>query len=72
MSSISTKNTTKKVWNLIHGMMGKNCGPQTQHDKRQDDILTTKQEIANTLAETFGKNSSTGNCLPAFKAIQAA
>lgn len=38
-------------------MVGKNCGPQIQHIKRQDEIITTKQEIVNILAETFGKNS---------------
>lgn len=72
VSSISSKTSMKKVWNLICGMMGKNYRPQIQHIKHQDKILTTKQETANTIAECFWKKTSYENCLPAFQAILAA
>lgn len=45
-------------------------GPQLKHIDNHGTLLTSKHDIANILAETFAKNSSTENYQPNFQKNQ--
>ena len=57
---------SSKVWRLIRRLKGKGGGGNVQHLKISDTVLTTTDEIAQTLAQTSAHNSSSDNCLPQF------
>ena len=66
VSSINNRTPLSKVWRLIRRLKGKGGGGNVQHLKLSDTVLTTTDEIAETLAEAFAHNSSSDNCLPQF------
>ena len=68
--SIQYRTPLSKVWRLIRRLKGKGGGGNVQHLKLSDTVLTTTDEIAQTLAETFAHNSSSDNCLPQFIPIK--
>ena len=70
VSSINNRTPLSKVWRLIRRLKGKGGGGNVQHLKLSDTVLTTTDEIAETLAQTFVHNSSSDNCLPPFIPIK--
>ena len=70
VSSINNRTPLSKVWRLIRRLKGKGGGGNVQHLKLSDTVLTTTDEIAQTLAQTFAHNSSADNCLPRFIPIK--
>ena len=59
-----------KVWNMVKKMKGKNAKSGVQHLKKGEEILTTQDEIAEELAKTFEKKSSSQNYSEEFQKIK--
>jgi hypothetical protein len=70
VSKINSRTPINKVWNMISKIKGKGTKTTVQHLKVDDNLLTSKLDIANTLAETISKNSSSANYVPAFQKYQ--
>ena len=59
VSSIDSRTNSKKVWNMIRKITGKNVPSRLHHLKdRNGNLITTKEAIAEKLAQTFEHNSS--------------
>lgn len=69
VSSLTINTPSKKIWDAIRKMKGRE-GPQLKHIDNHGTLLTSKHDIANILAETFAKNSSTENYQPNFQKIR--
>ena len=61
VSKLTTRTPLCKVWNMVKKMKGKNAKAGVQHLKKDNEVLTAKEDIAEELAKTFEKNSSTQN-----------
>ena len=55
---------------MVNKIKGKNSKTSIQHLKVNDDLLTSKSDIANKLAETISKHSSSDNYVPSFQKYQ--
>ena len=62
VSNLNHKTPIKKVWDIIRTISGKSESPSFTHlNTKRGTKATTKEEIANTLGETFLDNSSSRN-----------
>jgi hypothetical protein len=62
VSNINSKPPTRKVWDAVRNISGKYRKSPTVHLKTGDgQYAKTKTDIAETLAKTFEKNSSSSN-----------
>ena len=59
-----------KVWNMIQRIKGKGTNSTVKHLNCDDDILTSKKDIANALAKSMSKVSSAANYDPIFKSFK--
>ena len=59
VSRLNSRSPVKKTWDMIRKINGKISYQNISHLNTDDDILSSKADIANTLAETFAKKSST-------------
>ncbi len=60
----------KKVWSMVHSLKGKGNFSSVKHLLRDGSLITTKEDIANELASSFSKISSSGNSTPAFQHVK--
>jgi len=58
VSSINSRTSIKKVWNMINKIAGKKSPIEIHHLKSGDNEITSLSEIAEKLGETFCENSS--------------
>ena len=72
VSSINSRTPSKKVWNMISKITGKNIPSHLIHlkDPFTGDLLTDKEEIANKIGQTFQRNSSSQNYGEEFQSIK--
>ena len=54
-----------KIWNMINRIKGRTHS-SVKHLSVNNDIITDKSDIANTLANQIAHNSSSDNCSPNF------
>ena len=68
VSKLTPRTPIRKVWNMLQKIKGKNTKSGVKHLKTNDgEHLTTQNEIAEELASTFAKCSSSANYAPKFQ-----
>ena len=67
VSSVNVNTPSKKVWDMIRKITGKNVASPMHHLKDDNDRV----EIANTLGAAFEKSSSSNNYSKEFQSIKA-
>ena len=71
VSKLNHKTPIRKVWDIIRKISGKSKTPSYTHlNTCRETKATSKEDIANTLGETFLKNSSSRNYSEKFKHIK--
>ena len=71
VSNLNNKTPIKKVWDMIRKISGKSKSPSFTHlNTKRGTKATSKEEIANTLGETFLDNSSSRNYSKKFQNIK--
>ena len=71
VSNLNHKTPIKKVWDMIRKISGKSKSPSFTHlNTNCGTKATSKEEIANTLGETFLDNSSSRNYSEKFQNIK--
>ena len=71
VSNLNYKTPIKKVWDMIRKISGKSKSPSFTHlNTKRGTKATSKEEIANTLGETFLDNSSSRNYSEKFQNIK--
>ena len=71
VSKLNHKTLIKKVWDMIRKISGKSKAPSYTHlNTCRETKATSKEDIANTLGETFLKSSSSQNYSEKFKHIK--
>ena len=56
VSRFSSRTSIKKVWDMVRKIQGKGKLTSVNHLKKNNDNITSKKDIANTLADNFSKN----------------
>ena len=72
VSSINNRTPSKKVWNMIGKITGKNIPSHLIHlkDPITGELITNKLDIANKIGETFQNNSSSTSYSDEFQTIK--
>ena len=72
VSNINSRTPTKKVWNMISKITGKNIPRHLLHlkDTNSGELITNNLDIANKIGETFEKNSSSLNYSEDFRRVK--
>ena len=71
VSNLNHKTPIKKVWDMIRKISGKSKSPSFTHlNTKRGEKATSKEEIANTLGETFLDKSSSRNYSEKFQNIK--
>ena len=55
---LNSRTSIKKVWGMVGKIQGKGKSASVNHLKKNNDIITSKKDIANNLADSFSKHSS--------------
>lgn len=62
VSKLNSRSSVKKVWDMVRKISGKNKSSTINHLKKSNsDTITDKKDIADCLANTFSKHSSSDN-----------
>ncbi len=71
ISKINTRTPISKVWNMVQRIKGKGSNSSIKHLIDDDNnLLTAKKDIANILAQSVSKTSSSDNYDPKFKTFK--
>ena len=72
VSSVNSRTPSKKVWNMIRKITGKNIPSHVLHlkDPFTGELITNKEDIANKIGATFEENSSSNNYSNEFQTIK--
>ena len=70
VSKLNDRTSVKTTWDMIRKIKGKSKGSNVKHLKKNGNLITSKKDIANTLADTFSKNSSPDNCTDEFLRVK--
>ena len=72
VSSVNVNTPSKKVWNMIRKITGKNVASPMHHIKDENGtLITDRVQIANTLGAAIEKSSSSENYSKKFQSIKA-
>ena len=72
VSSVNVNTPSKKVWDMIRKITGKNVASPMHHLKDENGtLITDRVEIANTLGAAIEKSSSSNNYSKEFQSIKA-
>ena len=72
VSSVNVNTPSKKVWNMIRKITGKNVASPMHHIKDENGtLITDRVQIANTLGAAIEKSSSSKNYSKEFQSIKA-
>ena len=72
VSSVNVNTPSKKVWDMIRKITGKNVSSPMHHLKDDNGtLITDRVEIANTLGAAIEKSSSSNNYSKEFQSIKA-
>ena len=55
VSRLNSRTSIKKVWDMVRKIQGKGKSTSVNHLKKNNDNITSKKDIANTLADSFSK-----------------
>ena len=70
VSSVNVNTPSKKVWNMIRKVTGKNVASPMHHIKDENGtLITDRVQIANTLGAAIEKSSSSKNYSKEFQSI---
>ena len=61
VSRLNSRSSLKKTWDMIRKINGKSSSLNVGHMNVGDDVITSKADIADVLADTFAKKSSSSN-----------
>ena len=67
VSRLNSRTSIKKVWDMVRKIQGKGKSTSVNHLKKNNDNITSKKDIAKTLADSFSKNSSSENYTSKFQ-----
>ena len=67
VSILNPRSSVKKTWDMIRKINGKNSSLNIGHLNVGDDVVTSKADIADVLAETFAEKTSSSNYSTSFK-----
>ena len=71
VSKINSNTSAKKIWAMIHKISGRRPPTPTVHLKVNNNLVTDKKTIADTLANTISYNSSSGHYSKQFQLHKA-
>ena len=67
VSRLNSRSSVKKTWDMIRKINGKNSSLNVGHMNVGDDVVTSKADIIDVLADTFAKKSSSSNYSTSFQ-----
>ena len=67
VSGLNSRSFVKKTWEMIRKINGKSSTLNVGHLNVGDDVVTSKADIADVLADTFAKKSSSSNYSTSFQ-----
>ena len=67
VSRLNSRSSVKKTWDMIRKINGKHCSLNVRHLNVGDDVVTSKADIADVLADTFAEKSSSLNYSTSFQ-----
>ena len=70
VSRLNSRSSVKKMWDMIRKINGKISSLNVQHLNVGDDVVTSKVDIADVLADTFVEKSSSCNYSTTFQKFQ--
>jgi len=70
VSSLNSRSSVKKVWDTIRKINGKSKQNPLRHLTLNNNNFNSKRDIANILADSFSKNSSSSNYSEAFQKLK--
>ena len=70
VNKLKSSSKSKKVWDMIRKISGKNTSSPIKHLSKDHIKATNKKDIADLLAKTFSKNSSSKNYSKTFQNIK--
>ena len=70
VNKLKSSSRSKKVWDMIRKISGKNISSPIKHLSKNHIKATNKKDIADLLAKTFSKNSSSTNYSKPFQNIK--
>ena len=70
INKLKSSSKSKKVWDMIRKISGKNTSSPIKHLSKNHIKATNKKDIADLLAKTFSKNSSSTNYSKPFQNIK--
>ena len=70
VSKLNSRTSIKKVWDMVRKIQGKGKSSSLGHQNVNNEKVTSKKEISNTLADAFSKNSSSENYTKKFENIK--
>ena len=70
VNKLKSSSKSKKVWDMIRKISGKNTSSPIKHLSKNHIKATNKKDIADLLAKTFSKNSSSTNYSKPFQNIK--
>ena len=72
VSSVNVNTPSKKVWNMMHKITGKNVASPMHHIKDENGtLITDRVQISHTLGAAIEKSSSKKNYSKEFQSIKA-
>ena len=70
VSRLNSRSSVKKTWEMIRKINGKNSTLNVGHLNVDDDVVTSKADIADVLADVFAEKSSSSNYSTSFQKFQ--
>ena len=70
VSKLNSRTSINKVWDMVRKIQGKGKSSSLGHLNVNNEKVTSKKDISNTLADAFSKNSSSENYTQKFKNIK--
>ena len=70
VSKLNSRTSIKKVWDMVRKSQGKGKSASVNHLKKNNTHMTSKKDIANTLADNFSEKSSSENYSAKFRKIK--
>ena len=70
VSRLNSRSSVKKTWEMIRKISDKNSSSNVGHLNVGDDVVTSKADIADILADTFAEKSSSSNYSTTFQKFQ--
>ena len=70
VSKLNSRTSIKKVWDMVSKIQGKGKSASVNHLKKNNTHVTSKKDIADTLADNFSEKSSSENYSAKFRKIK--